>query len=42
MCGRETWSFTLREEKRVRMFENRALMGVLKGGSDRRMEKTVE
>ena len=25
LCGFETWSFTLREEYRLRMFENRAL-----------------
>jgi hypothetical protein len=42
MYGCETWSFTLREAKRVRLFEKRVLMGVLKGGSDRRVEKTVE
>ena len=25
LCGCENWSFTLREERRLRMFENRAL-----------------
>jgi hypothetical protein len=32
MYGCETWCFTLREENRVRLFEE--------GGSDRRMKKT--
>jgi hypothetical protein len=26
MYGRETWSFTLREERRLRVFENRVLI----------------
>jgi hypothetical protein len=42
MYGCETWCFTLWEEKRVRLFENSVLIGVFKGGSDRRMEKTVK
>ena len=25
LCGCETWSFTLREERRLRVFENRVL-----------------
>jgi hypothetical protein len=25
LCGSETWSFTLREERRMRVFENRVL-----------------
>ena len=28
LCGRETWSFTLREERRLRVFENRVLRGI--------------
>ena len=28
LCGYETWSLTLREERRLRMFENRVLRGV--------------
>jgi hypothetical protein len=27
-CGRETWSVTLREEHRLRVFENRVLRGI--------------
>jgi hypothetical protein len=28
LCGCETWSFTLREERRLRVFENRVLRRV--------------
>ena len=28
LCGCETWSLTLREERRLRVFENRVLGGV--------------
>ena len=28
MCGCETWSLTLREELRLRVFENRVLRGI--------------
>jgi hypothetical protein len=28
LCGCETWSLTLREERRLRMFENRVLRRV--------------
>jgi len=28
VCGCETWSVTLREERRIRMFENRAPRGI--------------
>jgi hypothetical protein len=28
LCGEETWSLTLREEHRVRVFENRVLRGI--------------
>jgi hypothetical protein len=28
LCGCETWSLTLREEHRLRVFENRALRGI--------------
>ena len=27
LCGCETWSLTLREERRLRVFENRVLRG---------------
>jgi hypothetical protein len=40
MC--ETWSLTLREEHRLRVFENTVLkriFGFKKGGSGRRLEK---
>jgi hypothetical protein len=39
-----TWSLTLREEHRLRVFENRVLRRIFgpKGGwSDRRVEKTA-
>jgi hypothetical protein len=29
LCGCETWSLTLREERRLRVFENRVLRGIL-------------
>ena len=28
LCGCETWSLTLREERRLRVFENRVLRGI--------------
>jgi hypothetical protein len=28
LCGCETWSLTLREEHRLRVFENRVLRGI--------------
>ena len=28
LCGLETWSLTLREEHRLRVFENRVLRGI--------------
>jgi hypothetical protein len=28
LCGYETWSLTLREEHRLRVFENRVLMTI--------------
>jgi len=36
-CGCETWSLTLREERRLRVFENRVLRRVF--GSNRGMKK---
>jgi hypothetical protein len=40
---RETWSVTLREEQRLRVFENRVLWGIfgLRGWSERRLERTA-
>jgi len=29
LCGRETWSLTLREERRLRVFENGVLRRIL-------------
>jgi hypothetical protein len=43
LYGCETWSLTLREERRLRVFENtvlRRIFGPLER-CDRRMEKTV-
>jgi hypothetical protein len=34
MCGCETWSFTLRDEHRLRVFENRVLRKILGLKSD--------
>ena len=28
LCGSENWSLTLREERRLRVFENRVLRGI--------------
>ena len=41
--GCETWSFTLREERRLRVFENRALRRIfgLEGRGNRGAEKTT-
>jgi hypothetical protein len=41
LYGLETWSLTIREEHRLRVFENRVLRGIfgLKRRSDGRMEK---
>jgi hypothetical protein len=41
--GCETWSLTLREEHRLRLFENRVLrrMWAEEEGSDGRVEKTA-
>jgi hypothetical protein len=45
-CGCETWSLTLREEYRLRVFRNRAQRRVFgwvyKGGSGRGEEKTAQ
>jgi hypothetical protein len=44
LYGCETLSLTVREEHRLRVFENRALrriFGPKEGGSDRRLEKTA-
>ena len=34
LYGCETWLLTLREKRRVRVFENRVLRGVFGGGRD--------
>jgi hypothetical protein len=39
LFGCETWSLTVREVHRLRMFENRVLRRIF--GSDRRVEKTA-
>ena len=42
LYGCETWSLTLREEHRLRVFENRVLRGIFgpkKDGFNRRVEK---
>jgi hypothetical protein len=44
LYGCETWSLTLREEQRLRVFENRVLRGIFgpKGGrGDRGVKKTA-
>jgi hypothetical protein len=44
LYGHETWSLTVREEHKLRMFENRMLrriFGPKKGWSVRRVEKTA-
>jgi hypothetical protein len=43
LYGRETWSFTLREEIRMRVFENRVLRSYLglRGRGNRGMEKAT-
>jgi hypothetical protein len=43
LYGCETWSLTLREERRLSVFENRALRGIfgLKGRGNRGVEKTT-
>jgi hypothetical protein len=40
LYGYETWSLTLREEHRLKVFENRVLRRIF-GGSVRRLEKTA-
>jgi len=42
ICGRSNWSVTLREEHRMRVFENRVLRKMCQayeGGKNRRLEK---
>jgi len=44
LYGCETWSVSLREERRLRVFENKVLrriFGPKKGRGDRGMEKTT-
>ena len=43
LYGCETWSITLREERRLRVFENMVLRKIFgpKGRGNRRMEKTT-
>ena len=36
MYGHETWSLTLREERRLRVFENRVLGGILVAEREKR------
>jgi hypothetical protein len=38
LCGRETWSMTLREERRLRVFENRVLKRIF-GKNNRKLKK---
>jgi hypothetical protein len=40
LYGYETWSFTLREELRLRVYEYRVLRRVFGPKRDRRLEKT--
>jgi len=40
LCGCETWLFTLREERRLRVFENRACSAI--EGEERRVQGFVE
>jgi len=44
LCGCETWSITLREKRRLRVFENRVprrIFGPKKGKGNRGVEKTT-
>ena len=43
LYGRETWSLTLREERRLRVFENRVLWRILglEGQGKRGVQKTI-
>jgi hypothetical protein len=43
LYGCETWSLTLREEHRLRVFENRVLRGIsgLEGLNNKRLEETA-
>jgi hypothetical protein len=44
LYGCDTWSLTLREEHRLRVFENRVLRRIValkEGESNRRLEKTA-
>jgi hypothetical protein len=41
LYGCETWSLTLREEHKLRMFENRVLGRIFGPKSDGRVEKTA-
>jgi hypothetical protein len=44
LYGCETWSLTVREEHKMRVFENRVLrriFGPKRDGSDERVEKTA-
>jgi hypothetical protein len=41
LCGYETWSLTMREERRLRVFENRVLRRIF-GPKRERGNKVVE
>jgi hypothetical protein len=41
LYGCETWSLTLREEHRLRVFENRVLRRIFGPKRDRRLEKAA-
>jgi hypothetical protein len=43
LCGYETWSLILRDENRLRVFENRVLKRIFepKRGSNERIEKVA-
>jgi hypothetical protein len=41
LCGCETWSLTLREEHKLRVFENRVLRRIFGPRRDERFEETA-
>jgi hypothetical protein len=41
LCGCDTWSLTLRQKRRLRVFENRVLRRMFGPKSDGRLEKTA-
>ena len=42
LCGYETWSFTLREEYKLRVFENKEIIWVKERRDNRGVEKTTQ